>query len=519
MTKQALKKTQAHFEAKSRWLTTLSADSLYKETPAAQKKRISRLLCPKAYGRFFDYYFGLQTTTPLAEASSAPFHVAAYQELYENEWLIQFRLWFRGAAKSMQTNVGNAFALKCKNRLRFMLLVASSEWRAKLLLSDLQAQFESNQRIIKDFGPQIQYGNWRDGAFETKDGCYFMALGIGQPFRGLRRYANRIDFAVVDDIEDRKHVANRMLIRARVDKVVEELGAAFQKSRQRLVISNNYITREGVIAGLLDRLKDNKHMRVSKVNLADEHGKPSWPSYYSSKDVARIHDTHDPYVIKREYYNTPIEQGRLFDEERLRFAPLPEVSASLVVGFWDFSYTTHGDFKAFALVGLYGDIWYVLSIFCRQCDMLEAMGWYFQLSNRWLKEESYPYIYYDASVIQEHIFTPLMRQEAARQQYHGPLPLPYKKLRAEKHARIEMSLQTLLLHDQLRFATHLQDQADTRAAFAQLLAFEPGMTTYDDFPDALAAALHIGSQRRIQHEVLVNEESYFFGQRQSSAQF
>ena len=93
-----------------------------------------------------------------------------------------------------------------------MLLVASSAWRAKLLLADLQAQLEANERIISDFGPQMQYGHWRDGAFETSDGCYFMGLGINQPFRGLRRYANRIDLAIVDDIEDRKRVSNPGLI-------------------------------------------------------------------------------------------------------------------------------------------------------------------------------------------------------------------------------------------------------------------------------------------------------------------
>jgi len=38
---------------------------------------------------------------------------------------------------------------RCKTKLR-----------AKMLLADLQVQLESNQRIIKDFGSQISYGNW-----------------------------------------------------------------------------------------------------------------------------------------------------------------------------------------------------------------------------------------------------------------------------------------------------------------------------------------------------------------------
>ena len=504
---------QERFKRKSQWIASVSATSIRRESQREKQQRMAQLLYPSAYGRFFAYYFGAEAPSPLADARCAPFHIHAYKELVKHPFITQMRLWFRGAAKSMQTNIGNAFALKCRGSLRFMLLVASSEWRAKLLLADLQAQLESNQRIISDFGTQLQYGHWRDGAFETQDGCYFMALGINQPFRGLRRHAQRIDFAVVDDIEDRRHVRNRSLIHARVDKLAGELGAAFHKNRQRLVICNNYISRSGVIAGLMERFEGKAHFFASKVNLTNEHGKSTWPAYYSAQDIQAIHHRYDPYTLKREYYNTPIEQGKLFDEDNLRFAPLPETAAELMVGFWDFSYTSSGDFKAFALVALFNDIWYVCDIFCRQCDMMESMQWYFKRASQWQKTGASPYIYYDASVIQEHIFGPIMKREAARQQYFGSLPLPFKGMRQEKHGRIEMSLQSLIHHDQLCFSEALRGQADTRSACAQLMAFEPGITSYDDFPDALAAALHIGGLRRTQQECFLNEDQYLFGQR------
>ena len=264
MNRQCLKAAEERFRANTRWIARATANALRKESPEMQQKRIERLLMPGRYGQFFDYYFGLRANAPLSDAASADFHIAAYKELLRRSNIVQFRLWFRGAAKSMQTNVGNAFALKCRKETRFMLLVGSSLWRAKLLLADLQAQLSANERILQDFGPQIQYGHWREGMFETRDGCYFMALGINQPFRGLRRYANRIDFAVVDDVEDRKRVANRSLIAARVDKIVGELGAAFHKTRQRLVIANNYITQDGIVAGLLQRLQGKSHVRLSK---------------------------------------------------------------------------------------------------------------------------------------------------------------------------------------------------------------------------------------------------------------
>ena len=100
-----------------------------------------------------------------------------------------------------------------------------------------------------------------------------------------------------------------------MDKLLGDLGGAFHKERQRWVISNNYITRKGVIAGLLQRLKGKTHVHISRVNLTDEEGQSTWPSYYSSTDVDRIQRKYDTYTLQREYYNTPVEQEKVFKSE------------------------------------------------------------------------------------------------------------------------------------------------------------------------------------------------------------
>ena len=518
MNKQTLKNAEERFSKKTRWIAQATAQSLHKETTEEQEKRIEKLLSPRNYARFFDYYFGLQADSPLSDAPSASFHTAAYKELLRRPVLTQFRLWFRGAAKSTQTNVGNAFALKCKKELRFMLLVASSGWRAKLLLADLQAQLEANKRIIHDFGHQMQYGHWRDGAFETQDGCYFMGLGINQPFRGLRRYANRIDFAVVDDIEDRKRVTNSSLILSRVDKLLGELGGAFHKERQRWVISNNYITRKGVIAGLLQRLKGKTHVHISRVNLTDEQGESTWPAYYQEEDVQRIHKKYDTYTLQREYYNRPVEQEKVFKAEWVRFAEMPR-APKFLVGFWDLSYSARGDYKAFVLLGLCKKQWYVMEIFCRKCNFTEAMDWYFELQERLAAQGLAAYMYYDAMVAQAQVFDPLFRQEAEKRNTTYPLPLPYKQLRVEKNLRIEITLTAALFQGHLYISKHLKDQADTQTAIEQLLGFEQGSGMHDDFPDALAAALQIGEAKRRRYSTLLSSESYIIKKRSPAKGF
>ena len=218
--------------ARVRQLTV--ADFLGQESKEERLARIKRLLTPQDYGLFWNYYFGVSAGGNLGDKPCASFHKEAYWRLHQNEEITQFRVWFRGSGKSLQTNVGNALALKFRGKLKFMLLVAINETRAKLLLADLQVQLEANERILADFGKQVSHGHWKEGMFETTDGCYFMALGIDQPFRGLRRYANRIDFAVVDDCEDAQTARNQRIVGERCDKVTKDLLAAFLKNEKGL---------------------------------------------------------------------------------------------------------------------------------------------------------------------------------------------------------------------------------------------------------------------------------------------
>ena len=253
MTKKEITEATAKFKEYSAFVRRATTEQIIGESEELKQVRIDYLLQPQNYGLFFNHYLGKDTPVPMADSDCAWYHLKSYEEIYRRPFLTQFRIVFRSGAKSVHSNVGNVMALKQSGLVKFFLVVGINELRAKLLLADLQIQFESNQRFIKDFGPQISYGNWADGMFETSDRCYFMALGIDQPFRGLRHYANRIDLASVDDVEDRKVALNPILVRERGEKILGDLAPAFAKDSQRMIISNNYITKTGVINYLLKK--------------------------------------------------------------------------------------------------------------------------------------------------------------------------------------------------------------------------------------------------------------------------
>ena len=143
MNKFELKQHRERFAQRSHIIRRATISSLLKESEDQQAERIRSLLRPARYADFFQYYFGVDSTLPISTARCATFHVEAYKKLLSRKHIVQFRLWFRGSAKSIQSNVGNPFALKCLDELKFMLLVGITEMRARLLLSDLQSAIRS----------------------------------------------------------------------------------------------------------------------------------------------------------------------------------------------------------------------------------------------------------------------------------------------------------------------------------------------------------------------------------------
>ena len=112
MTRRQLLSRQATFNTQSAHIRQVTWRGLRQETSKQQEARLRYLLNPNNYGAFFDYYFGKESQVALCQAPSAPFHIDAYERLHKQDIITQVRLWFRGAAKSIQSIVGNGFAQK-----------------------------------------------------------------------------------------------------------------------------------------------------------------------------------------------------------------------------------------------------------------------------------------------------------------------------------------------------------------------------------------------------------------------
>lgn len=489
MTKTQLKTAKEKYFELSKLISSTTGDKLVKETTEQQEARIKHLLKPQNYVEFFDFYFGVNSGNPLADAPSAKFHQSSYEKVFADRFIIQMRQWFRGAAKSIHTNVGNILHLKENDELNFAVLIGRNGNLANILLSDLQLHLESNQLFIKDFGQQISYGNWSDGEFETLDGKHFKALGLNQPFRGLRFGADRPDFASVDDCEDRDQAKNQQMVSKYGDKIVSDLMKAFHLRRGRLVIPNNYIVKNGLLDYIQNRFKDSPNFHLSRVNLRKDDGTPSWDERMTLEDVDKI-DAKTPYFTsQREDYNNPIEEGKLFKADQIikRKVHGNEKWDGFLI-HWDLSYTSQGDYKAGVMLGIQKNELTILDVFCQRAGIPSAMEkhfeWIFQLKMKGHSALSF----YDATAAQQAVYAPVILQ-CAEENNATDIPMPMHQ-QGDKHNRIEATI-TNALHRGILFWRDSLEGKDYDAFMDQVLSFEKGTTANDDAPDTLECAVRL----------------------------
>lgn len=491
MTKSELKVVIENYQRQSKIIQALSYQSLFKETTAQQEKRVERLLKPENYLEFFEYYYGVNSGLALADAPCARFHLDSYVKLYRNPLIKQQRRWFRGAAKSIHTNVGNVSHLKQNKELKFGLIVGKTQDHSNLLLSDLQLHLESNERFIKDFGLQMQYGSWADGQFETNDKTFFMALGLNQPFRGLRSGANRPDFVSIDDVEDRKQAKNIDLTKENVQKLTGDLGKAGQKGRFRQVMANNYIVKDGIVDGYADKNKKSPNLHIMTVNLTDKNGNPSWPERYTKDECIAIVEDTDYHTSQREDFNNPIEEGKRIKEEWIKFkATHGNQIHNGLIEFWDLSFSNGGDFKAGALVSLDKGRAHVLELFNRQCARPDAMDMHYEWQKKYNAKGMSIISFYDATASQKSVYEP---EWLVACEENNAADIPFDDhASGDKHDRIDATLTGTFKRGLITFDERLQDTDDWENTKNHILAFEKGCKSPDDILDALESCVRKG---------------------------
>lgn len=474
------------------------------ESLADREKRLARLCAAtvKGFEEFCDYYF------PHYKASSFGwFHKRAIRELIKGSNKIMVAEWPRGHAKSIFFNVFVACWKKARKELTGMILVGETLDKACTLLGDVQAELASNQRLIADFGKQQVIGGWSDGKFATADGIGFWAFGIAQNPAGTRKAQRRPNYIVVDDADSRKRAKNQQLTTEAVEWVKGELlGCVTGNDRWDLVVANNRVAKNGLVAHIVGDVNENDpvnpniiHIKVFAFENPKTHtklmpeagGTPAWPEFYTKDKLLSLMDAMDYRSMLRNFYHEDIQDGNVFKQEHIQFCKALNVTkyASLI-SYCDPSFKDgkHNDFKAIVLAAMVGNSIIVLDIWCRVASVQAMVQAHYDMHERW---SFAPIHWMEANMLQDLILDEY-KASISNRGYSLPIRAD-KRAKPNKEQRIE-AISGLFERGIVMFNQDLVGKKDYAAFMDQLLAFPHG--NHDDGPDALEGVVFM-LQRRV----------------------
>jgi phage terminase large subunit-like protein len=452
------------------------------ETPEEKKAIIDRLKKDPAFlcEFIFPHY-----------ATSKPgwFHIRLAKAVLKNKKIRRLIRWGRGLAKSVWSDIIIPIMLWINGEDVFMVLVGNNLDKAEMLLSDVQAEFEANARLIHYFGDQFCRGSWEDGDFRTKDGRFIgKALGMGQSPRGLRVGAQRPNYIVCDDLEDKDTVKNPKRQDEVVTWIENDLLKTMDGDTARYLHPNN----DPWPRSIQNRLeKRHPNWDLDEVcAYSEETFDPAWPEKYTS-NYYREQEQDGALSARAEFNHKKHLEGKVYTDNLIQWGKRPRIDHfKHIVGFWDVAYSGANDYNAVKVWGLHGFNFWQLKAFVRQCKMNDPIRFMYEYQNM-----------LPASI--------LIHWRVEEQFWNDPLKAALKEVELEfkKPLNIVISPKPKLkkfdrlmsMHPYYQNGRVYYDDAefannDMQEGINQLKGIEPGYNTHDDSPDADEQAISYLSQ-------------------------
>lgn len=453
-----------------------------------REARIKR--AKKDYNYLFTYYFP-HYATDLRTGIITPcskFQVKAANKLLKSRVIRMLLNWFRGAAKTTHSIIGFPIYLWINKELNCALFIGENEDKAKEHLSALQAEFQHNHRLKRDFGDQYNYGDWSKGRFNLRDGTAFFSLGLGQSPRGIKKRQLRPDYIGADDLDTKKRCKNPTLVKEAGEWLLEDLMGCFGTFAERFVFSNNRISKTSIVEWVKDKLKNTKSFIYSRVVATDGNGNPNWPERDTKEywDEKKANTPNRSY--EREYNDNPVEDGNIFLDEYLKYKKIPKLSRfDHLVCYADPSWKDKkkNDFKAVRTWGRIGTHLYLINSFVRQTSIKSMVENMYDV-NESIPEDVICYYYMEASFMQDTLLDEFETEGEIRG-YQLPIRGDYRA-KPDKFQRIE-AMEPLYNRGFVFWNADKKDDKDFETGKDQLLAFEKGSSYPDDAPDADEGAI------------------------------
>jgi phage terminase large subunit-like protein len=471
-------------EAKQRYLDKLrlirESGQLHIDESPEQMQAVLKRCQDGDFDFFVQKFFPHYATDPCAK-----FQIKSFKVMLKDPRYLGVREEARGHAKTTRACVFEPIYLWAFDDLKNCLITSVNGGMAKVLLSDLQAEFEANAMLIKYFGEQKTNGDWADGQFRTKNGAMFSSRGRGEKLRGLKNGPIRVQHVVADDLDDDEQSRNPKRVKQTIEwfnKAVMGLG---DKGTFRVVIVNNRIAEHTVMGHFAAHPKWDHR----KVNALDKNGVPSWPEKYTKQYFRDLEASTNYVTFQTEYMNNPIVEGDVYKLEQFQKGKVPPLNKfDHIVGYWDIAFTGNktSDFNAVDVEGFIdGDFW-TIDCYCRQSGMKQAIHWMYDRDEEF-KKKGVHIIWYCERQFWNAPVEDAMAEVAKERGYE----LAIIRDDRQKGNKVDRMISMSFYWQRLRkwYNEAKWNGYDMKTMVAQTLAVGPGMKGKDDGPDATEGAV------------------------------
>ncbi|MDY0104406.1 MAG: hypothetical protein RBS07_15830 [Lentimicrobium sp.] len=463
-------------------------DNFAKAMPIPQESRPQKLSRIKRLEsnpeQWFAYYY-----EPYYTSEPAEFHLKGSARIIQNNEWYEVRAWSRELAKSARSMMEFTY-LAMIGKLRNILLVSNSGDNAERLLLPFKAFFETNARLINDYGPQVKSGSWKSYEFSIRKGCTFRALGWGESPRGTRKDQVRPDGILIDDIDTDEDCRNEDTMNNKVNWIEQALLATRSISNPTRVLVNGNIIHNNCAVLRLSVKADY----FDVVNIRDKDGKSTWPQKNKEHMIDRVLSMISYESGQKEYFNNPMDGTDTF--KNLIDSKIPNLKSCAVTIYADPATSnkdiTSGSHKAIWIIAKKGFDYYIVKGYLDTMSNARFVDALFECYLFLLAKGIEVKVHIENNKLQdpfyEQVFLPMIYARGKELKTFLPIT-PDTRDKPEKYSRIEGTLEPINRLGHLHFNIEEKDNPHMMRLKAQFSNFSRKQKRMDG-PDCIEGGVH-----------------------------
>ena len=229
---------------------------------------------------FFSTYFSNYLTHATADLHRDLFSITEDESLP-----LAVIVAFRGSAKStILTMSYPIWSVVGRQKKKFVLIASQTQYQARVHLTNIKRELESNELLANDMGPFIeQREEWGSTSlYIPKYNARITAISTEQSVRGIRHGAFRPDLIIADDVEDMASVKTREGRNKTFDWYTSEIIPAGDTYTKRIAVGN-LLHEDSLLMRLKERIENKEIDGVFREWPIVRSGTSLWPGKYPDK--------------------------------------------------------------------------------------------------------------------------------------------------------------------------------------------------------------------------------------------